>query len=149
MKRQAILLKNRLRVCAEKAETGTSRRVVCRAMGISVSSTFYIYGGLLLWQVINLVLGSVLHLSGIRKISNFIFTDSRPCILIPSKWIILTDLNAQRPDPLDAPIADSRPCHRKAWYFQWHIHNHQDNHLFAGQTTRETTANGRVYEPSR
>lgn len=93
-------------------------------------------------------LGCCLHLSGIRKISNFISYRQSPCILISSKWIILTDLNAQRPDPLMRRIAIPGHAFRKAWYFQWHIHNHQII-IFAGQTTRNHGNHGRVYEPSR
>ena len=93
-------------------------------------------------------LGCCLHLSGIRKISNFISYRQSPCILIPSKWLILTDLNAQRPDPLMRRIAIPGHAFRKAWYFQWHIHNHQII-IFAGQTTRNHGNHGRVYEPSR
>ena len=50
-----------------QAELGTPVPEVCRKLGIS-DATFYIYGLPSVLQVLNLVLGCCLHLSGIRKI---------------------------------------------------------------------------------
>ena len=130
----------------KKAETGTRVGEVCRNMGISEPT--FTSMDYLRFASNESGLGCCLHLSGIRKISNFISYRQSPCILIPSKWIILTDLNAQRPDPLMRRIAIPGHAFRKAWYFQWHIHNHQII-IFAGQTTRNHGNHGRVYEPSR
>ena len=130
----------------KKAETGTRVGEVCRNMGISEPT--FTSMDYLRFASNESGLGCCLHLSGIRKISNFISYRQSPCILIPSKWIILTDLNAQRPDPLMRRIAITGHAFRKAWYFQWHIHNHQII-IFAGQTTRNHGNHGRVYEPSR
>jgi putative transposase len=50
-----------------EAEAGVPARELCRKHAIS-DATFYIYGLPPFWQVLNLVLGCCLHLSGIRKI---------------------------------------------------------------------------------